>query len=159
MEKPDLKKIAEVINKFEPRNPSLVIPILQQIQETFGYIPPESLALISRHTRVARSRIYGILTFYAQFTTIPRGKYLVRPCRGTACHVRGSKKVISKIKGILKIEDGQTTPDYQFSLETVACLGTCFLAPAMMVNNEYYGNLTERQVEEILENYGQAQFC
>jgi len=134
-------------------NQSLIIPILQAVQEKFGYIPPESLPIISKHSNISCSKIYGILTFYAQFSLIPKGKYMVKPCRGTACHVKGAKNVINHIKNILNIEDGQTTPNYKFSLETVACLGTCFLAPAMMINQNYYGNLDEKKVEEALKDY------
>ncbi|MBI5779365.1 MAG: NADH-quinone oxidoreductase subunit NuoE [Planctomycetes bacterium] len=151
MKPPTASQIKGVINGFAHNSASLVIPILQAIQEKFGYVPPESLKAISRHTGVGRNKIYGILTFYAQFTTIPRGKYIVKPCRGTACHVRGANNVINHIKSKLNIEDGQTTPDYKFSLETVACLGTCFLAPAMMVNQDYYGNLDEKRIDEALK--------
>ncbi|MFH1230758.1 MAG: NADH-quinone oxidoreductase subunit NuoE [Planctomycetota bacterium] len=151
MQSPTSQQIKEVINRFEPKKASLVIPILQAIQEKFGYVPPESLSLINKHTNVARNKIYGVLTFYAQFSTTPRGKYVIRPCRGTACHVRGAKNVLSKIKSRLKVEDGETTSDYKFTLETVACLGACFLAPTMMVNQEYYGNLDEKKVDEVIK--------
>jgi len=152
MQPPTLQQIKEVIKGFEPKNASLVIPILQKIQETFGYVPPESLQLISRHTRVARNKIYGVLTFYAQFATTPRGKYVVRPCRGTACHVRGAKNVLSKIKSRLKVEDGETTPDYKFTLETVACLGACALAPTVVIGKDYYGKLTPDRIDTIIDS-------
>jgi NADH-quinone oxidoreductase subunit E len=152
MQPPNDSQIKEVIKDFPINNSSLVIPILQAIQEGFGYIPPDSLPIVSKHTNVSRNKIYGILTFYAQFSLVPKGKYLLKPCRGTACHVKGAKDVINHIKKILNIEDGQTTPNYKFSLETVACLGTCFLAPAMMVNQNYYGNLDEKKIEETLKD-------
>lgn len=152
MQSPTPQQIKEVIQRFEPKTVSLVIPILQAIQEKFGYVPPESLELISKHTNVAQNKIYGVLTFYAQFATTPRGKYVVRPCRGTACHVRGAKNVLAKIKAKLKIEDGETTPDHKFTIETVACLGACFLAPTMMVNQDYYGNLDEKRVDEVIKS-------
>lgn len=153
MEEPTGQQVEQVIKEYPSRKASLLIPVLQKVQGTFGYVPPASLKLISRHTGVARSKIFGVLTFYAQFTTTPRGKYIIRPCRGTACHVKGAKNVLNRIKTKLGIEDGETTPDYKFTIETVACLGTCFLAPAMMVNNEYYGNLDEKKIEEILKEY------
>jgi NADH-quinone oxidoreductase E subunit len=153
MEKPSAKQIQEAIKDFKPKDEGLLIPILQAVQEKFGYLPPESLKIISRHTRVSASKIYGVMTFYAQFTTIPRGKYVIKVCRGTACHVRGSAKVIEYIKSKLDVADGGTTPDNKFTLETVACLGACFLAPAMMVNQDYYGNMAENKVAEVLENY------
>jgi len=152
MEKIDIAQIKEILAGFGKNQANLVIPILQAVQEKFGYIPPESLSIISKHTGIARNKIYGVLTFYAQFSIIPKGKYLLKPCRGTACHVKGAKNVINHIKNILNIEDGQTTPNYKFSLETVACLGTCFLAPAMMINQNYYGNLDEKKVEEALKD-------
>ena len=149
---PTDSQIKDAIKDFKINSPGLVIPILQAVQEKLGYIPPDSLPIISKHTNVSRNKIYGILTFYAQFSLIPKGKYMLKPCRGTACHVKGAKNVINHIKNILNIEDGQTTPNYKFSLETVACLGTCFLAPAMMVNQNYYGNLDEKKVEEALKD-------
>lgn len=153
MEKPSAKQIQEAIKDFKPKDEGLLIPILQAVQEKFGYLPPESLKIISRHTGVVASKIFGVLTFYAQFTTIPRGKYVIKACRGTACHVRGSAKVIRYLKSKLNIEDGYTTADNKFTLETVACLGACFLAPTMLVNQDYYGNLTENKVGEILKSY------
>jgi len=151
-DRPTDSQIKDAIKNFPHNNTSLIIPILQEVQERFGYVPPESLGIISRHTNVSRNKIYGVLTFYAQFATTPRGKYVVRPCRGTACHVRGAKNVLARIRTKLGIEDGQTSPDYKFSLETVACLGACFLAPTMMVNKDYYGNLNEKKAEEVINN-------
>ncbi|MBI4712637.1 MAG: NADH-quinone oxidoreductase subunit NuoE [Planctomycetes bacterium] len=153
MSEVDIRKIDQIIKRFPPHESNLLIPILQSVQEEFGYIPPESVKLISRHSKVSRNKIYGVLTFYAQFATTPRGKYVVRPCRGTACHVRGSASVIRYLKSKLKVEDGYTTTDNKFTLETVACLGACFLAPTMMVNHDYYGNLNDKKVEEILKTY------
>jgi NADH:ubiquinone oxidoreductase subunit E len=150
MQEPTIDQITKVISTFEKKNESLIIPILQKIQEAFSYVPPKSLIPISSHTGIPRNKIYGVLTFYAQFTTIPRGKYVVRPCRGTACHVKGAKNVLARIKARLGIQDGETSPDYKYSLETVACLGACFLAPTMMVNQDYYGNMDEKKVEEII---------
>ncbi|MFH1231854.1 MAG: NADH-quinone oxidoreductase subunit NuoE [Planctomycetota bacterium] len=153
MQLPTSQQIKEVIQRFEPKTVSLVIPILQAIQEKFGYVPPESLGLISKHTNVSRNKIYGVLTFYAQFGTTPRGKYVVRPCRGTACHVRGAKNVLAKIKSKLKIEDGETTLDHKFTIETVACLGACALAPTVVIGKNYYGSLTPDRIDNILDSY------
>ncbi|MEW6027040.1 MAG: NAD(P)H-dependent oxidoreductase subunit E [Planctomycetota bacterium] len=153
MQPPTDTQINEVIRGFPRNNASLLIPILQTIQEKFGYIPPESLTAIGKHTNVSRNKIYGVLTFYAQFTTIPRGKYIVRPCRGTACHVRGAKNVLTRIRQKLGIEDGQTSPDYKFSLETVACMGACALAPTVVVGNDYYGKMTPDEIGDIIDTY------
>ncbi|MCK4909752.1 MAG: NADH-quinone oxidoreductase subunit NuoE [Planctomycetes bacterium] len=152
MKKPTVTQIKNVLKDFEPKKGSLLIPILQKIQETFGYVPPESLKLIVRHINVAQSKIYGVLTFYAQFSTTPRGKYIIRPCRGTACHVRGAQNIISKIKSKIKLEDGETTPDYKFTLETVACLGACALAPMVVIGKDYHGNLTPDRIDAIIDS-------
>jgi len=115
--------------------------------------PPTALREVSRRTRIHLSRIYGVVSFYAQFYTEPRGRHTVRCCRGTACHVKGAGRVLDAIQRELGIEEGETTPDMLFYLETVACLGTCFLAPVMMIDNTYYGRLTPRQIQSILRTY------
>lgn len=152
MKEPNTQQITKVLNEFAPKKENLLIPILQKIQETFGYVPPASLKLVSQHTHIAQSKIFGVLTFYAQFSTTPRGKYVVRPCRGTACHVRGAKNILDRIKSKLKIDDGETTPDYKFTIETVACLGACALAPMVVIGKDYYGNLTTDQVNNIIDS-------
>ena len=133
---------------------SNIIGVLQQVQDEFGYLPGPALEEISRRTRIRLSRVYGVVTFYAQFYTEPRGHHTVRCCRGTACHVKGAARVIGAVQRALGIEEGETTPDMMFYLETVACLGTCFLAPAMMIDDLYYGKLTPQRVESILRSYG-----
>ena len=130
-----------------------LIGILQEVQDHFGYLPPAALEGISRRTRIPLSRIYGVVSFYAQFHTEPRGRHTIRCCRGTACHVRGAQRVLDTVCQTLGIEEGQTTPDMLFYLETVACLGTCFLAPAMLIDNNYYGKLIPRRVKSILDSY------
>lgn len=131
----------------------VLIPILQDIQGVFGYLPEEALMVVSKTLDVPLSRIYGVVTFYAQFYLTKRGRHTVRVCRGTACHVRGGKSVLNTVKDFLGIEDGETTKDFNFSLETVACLGTCFLAPVMMVDRSYYGKLVAPKVPAILAQY------
>ncbi len=130
-----------------------LIPILQQIQAEYGYLPKPVLMEMSRRTGIAASKIYGVATFYEQFCFEPRGRHTVRCCRGTACHVRGGPDIADAIWRTLDVEPGDTTEDMRFTFETVACLGTCFLAPVIMVNNDYYGNLTAGKVPEILERY------
>lgn len=127
-----------------------LIPILQEIQEAYGYLPAEVLRWVSGRTGIPASRMYGVITFYAQFYLKPHGKHTVRCCRGTACHVRGGKKIINTVKGQLGIEDGQSTPDMLFSFETVACLGACALSPVMVVDNTYHGKMTPRVAELVL---------
>ncbi|MBW8035243.1 MAG: NADH-quinone oxidoreductase subunit NuoE [Planctomycetes bacterium] len=130
-----------------------LIYILQEIQTAYGYLPRPILSEMSNRTSIPISRIYGVATFYEQFHLAPHGKHTVRCCRGTACHVRGAQSVSDAIARTLKIEPDQTTPDMLFTFETVACLGTCFLAPVMMVDDDYYGHLTADKIQDILERY------
>lgn len=130
-----------------------LIPLLQQVQEKYGYIPPESMEPIARAVGLFPSQVQGVVTFYSQFYTAPRGRNIVRVCRGTACHVRGSGSILKIVRNNLDIDEGQTTPDFNFTLETVACLGACFLAPAMLVNHEYYGRLAPSRVMSVLRQY------
>ena len=123
----------------------LLIPLLQRIQDSYGYLPAPVLTWVSGRTAIPLSRMYGVATFYAQFSLVARGKHAVRPCRGTACHVKGGKKIISTIQGALGLEDGETGLDMAFSFETVACLGACALAPVTVVDSTYYGKMTPRR--------------
>jgi NADH-quinone oxidoreductase subunit E len=159
---PTSQEVVEFLDALPglPRTPSRKAPadsnlisICQAVQERFGYLPAEALEEIARRTRTPLSRVYGVVSFYAQLYTSPRGKHTVRCCRGTACHVKGSDRVIDMIRRTLGVDDGQTTPDMMFYFETIACLGTCFLAPAMMIDGEYYGRLTPQRVERILSGY------
>lgn len=130
-----------------------LIGLLQDVQERFGWLPPEAVKEISRRTKIPLSRVYGVITFYAQFYTQPHGRHTIRVCRGTACHVRGGDSVLSAVSRVLGVGEGGTTPDLKFYLETVACLGTCFLAPVMMIDEQYFGQLTPQKVEAILAQY------
>ena len=131
-----------------------LIPILQKIQEAYGYLPPSVMMAASSRTGIAASRIYGVATFYEQFHLEPHGRHTIKCCRGTACHVKGGRDIIRAISRILRVQEGETTEDMRFTFETVACLGTCFLGPVMMVNNDYYGHLAPNKVRDILERYG-----
>ncbi|MDR1651028.1 MAG: NADH-quinone oxidoreductase subunit NuoE [Synergistaceae bacterium] len=131
-----------------------LIPILQKAQDIFGYLPREVLIRISEKTGTPLSRVYGVVTFYAQFHLNPRGRNIVRSCQGTACHVRGAKAILSELKKQLGLEgDETTTKDLRFTLETVACIGCCGLAPVIMVNDETHGRLVPDSVKGILEQY------
>jgi len=134
-----------------------VIPLLQRIQADFGYLPRPVLKYVSEHTGIPPGRLFGVATFYAQFYLEPHGKHTVRCCRGTACHVRGGRKIINTVKDFLGIEEGQTTADMLFSLETVACLGACALSPVMVVDNTYYGEMTAHRAEQILKAIREAE--
>ena len=133
-----------------------LIPLLQRAQETDGYITRERIAEIHAASGIPLSQIYGVATFYAQFRFHPIGKNLIRVCHGTACHVSGANAITKAIEDHLQIANGETTPDRLFTLETVACLGCCSLAPVIMVNNSTYGNLTEKEVKKVLKGYQKA---
>ena len=127
-----------------------LIPILQHVQEAFGYLPQEAIAAIAVHTKVPRSKVYGVATFYTMFRFTPLGRKHVCLCRGTACHVRGADQIREHVERHLGIEEGETTPDGEYSLETVACMGCCALAPCLNINSEVYGRLTPSKVSQIL---------
>jgi len=130
-----------------------LIPVLQAVQNEFGYLPEESFAIIAEYLGAPESKIYGVATFYAQFHFSPRGKYIIRMCRGTACHVKGVSKAAEKMRDLLGISVGETTSDYKFTYEEVACIGACGLAPVMMINDRTYGKLTPDKIKEIIDSY------
>jgi NADH-quinone oxidoreductase subunit E len=130
-----------------------LIPILQAVQEQMGYLPEEALETVSRELKIPPSEIYGVATFYAQFHLKPRGRHVVRVCRGTACHVRGSLKILNSVKEITGVDENQTTDDLRFTIEPVACLGACGLAPVMMIDTQTFGRLTPDMVKGILDTF------
>ncbi|HCP32561.1 TPA: NADH-quinone oxidoreductase subunit NuoE [Candidatus Acetothermia bacterium] len=130
-----------------------VIPLLQQIQNRYGYLSESNLEHVSEYTHVPLSSIYGVATFYSQFRLSRPGKHLIRVCQGTACHVLGAGKIMAHFQEQLEIEENETTTDGLFTLESVRCLGCCSLAPAMMIDDETYGRLTRDTVDEILSSY------
>jgi len=134
------------------QNPSSLIPLLQKTQENFGYLPKEALEEISRYLGVPLSRVYGVATFYAQFRFEPLGKYVIKICHGTACHVNGAVNISQAITEELGIEEGQTTEDSLVTLERVACLGCCSLAPVIMINNKVFGKLTPEKVRKLIKD-------
>ncbi len=130
-----------------------LIPLLQLAQESYGYIPEAAIMSISKALRQSPADIYGVITFYSQFRLKPLGKYVIKVCDGTACHVNDSLGVIRVIEEELKIAANETTTDGLFTLQKVACLGCCSLAPVMMINNETYGKLTNKKVQQVLTEY------
>jgi NADH-quinone oxidoreductase subunit E len=130
-----------------------LITILQKVQEREGYLPEAKLKKVSADTGVALSEIYSVATFYTQFRLKPIGKHQVMVCNGTACHVKGGNEVLKRLRQELGVEPGETTDDRQFTLGTVACLGSCFLAPVMTVDGEYYGKLTADKAVEVIKKY------
>ncbi len=127
-----------------------LIPILQDTQEVFRYLPAAAMREIARFLNITENTVYGVATFYAQFKLTPLGKKLIRVCRGTACHVRGSAKVLAEMEKQLGVKAGETTPDMEYTLETVACIGACALAPTMTIDGETYGKMTTKKVAEVL---------
>jgi len=144
----DWEKLSEIVEQYRQQKWGL-IPLLQKVQESFGYIPTEAIEPIAKSLGLYPSEAQGVISFYAGFSTKPKGKYVLKVCRGTACHVKGGKSILRLIEKDLDLSEGETTPDYQFTLETAACLGACFLAPAMMVDREYCGKLNPIKVAGI----------
>ncbi len=134
-------------------DPSAIIPILQDVQEIMGYVPKNSIGYLAEKLEVSPAKIYGIVTFYAQFRLQPKGKYIIMLCEGTACHVNGAKLISKSITDELEIEGGQTTPDGLFTLEKVACIGCCSLAPVMLINEEVHAKLTPDATRKVLKDY------
>ena len=150
---PSAAEVKALFDELNVSTKSNLITVLQQVQDHFGYLPGVALAEINRRTKIRLSRIYGVVSFYAQFYTEPHGRHTIRCCRGTACHVKGGGQILEAIKEELEIVEEETTPDLMFYLETVACLGTCFLAPVMMIDDQYFGKLTPRRARTIIKSY------
>ncbi len=144
------KRIAEIISRHEDKKWPL-IPLLQEIQQECGYIPPEAINPIARTFRLFPSQVQGVITFYQQLYTTPRGKRVVRVCRGTACHVRGGKTILKLVKQQLGIEEGETTSDMEYTLETVACIGVCALAPNIVIGKDTHGHMNPKKVAQLFE--------
>lgn len=147
------KGIDACIRKHPEARRDQLIPMLQEVQAALGYVPREAVVRIGRHLDLPSSKIYGVATFYNQFRFQAPGKHTVQVCRGTACHVKGSAGVLEALCRTLKIEPGQTTKDGLFTLEVVACIGACGLAPVIAVDGEFYGGVTADSVNEILDTY------
>jgi NADH-quinone oxidoreductase subunit E len=130
-----------------------LIPVLQKVQGELGYLPEESLSEIAHFLGLSSSEIYGVASFYAQFRFERQGEHTVKVCQGTACHVRGAKRIMEAVAQELGIEAGGTTPDYKFSLERVACFGSCALAPVLVIDGQVYGRMTTSSARKVLEDY------
>lgn len=139
----------EILEKYE-KDKSNLIQILNQFQEKYGYISQDAQKAISEYLNISMAEVYGVITFYSRFTLEPKGKYNIAVCLGTACFVKGSEKVLDKVKEILKIDVGQTTEDGLFSIEATRCVGACGLAPVFTVNDEVYGKATPEMVESVI---------
>jgi NADH-quinone oxidoreductase subunit E len=142
--------IAGILSRHPAANRDELIPILQETQEALGYVPREAMHRIAEWLKVTVGEVYGVSTFYAQFRLVPSGKNRVSVCRGTACHVRGGTRILKEVEHRLGIRPGETTQDMEYTLETVACIGACALAPNMTINADVHGKLTTKKVGEIL---------
>lgn len=150
----DLTAANQILDKYQDMHGALM-PVLQEIQEAYGYIPEETVHLTAERLNVYTSQIYGVLTFYAQFHLEPRGKYIIRICKGTACHVKGAERIGDTLHDRLGIAHAETTPDLKFTAEFVACIGACGMAPVIMVNEGTYGSMTVQKFDEVIEKYKQ----
>ena len=149
------EKLDELLSPYSGESGDL-IPILQEVQERFGYLPREVMQKIAKFLRLPQSTVYGVSTFYAQFKFVPTGKRIVKVCRGTACHVRGAERILREVEKQLGIKPGETTSDMEYTLETVACIGACALAPTMVVDKETQRKMTPKKVAELFSNISKA---
>lgn len=148
----DITKAQGIANKYKGTRGTTIASLLD-LQEEFRYLPREALELISKELGVPRSQLYSLATFFKAFSLVPKGRYEIHVCTGTACHVKGATKILEKIERDYNVPRGGTSPDLQFSLEEVHCLGCCGLAPVMTVNNDLYGNMTITKVNRVMRKY------
>jgi len=148
----DVDKIKEISRSFN-NEPGELINVLHQAQSAFGYLPAEVQEVVAQELNISVAKVYGVVTFYSFFTMIPRGKYPISICTGTACYVRGAEKVLDEFKRMLKIEVGESTPDGKFSINCLRCVGACGLAPVVQVGEKTYGRVSPDGVKDILKEY------
>jgi len=147
-----VKKINEICDRYQDVKTPLIM-ILSDIQNEYGYVPPEVQEIVSERTGIPRAKIFGVVTFYSFFSLEPNGKYVIGCCLGTACYVKGAQKIIDRFSELLGIAPGQTTPDGLFTLDALRCIGACGIAPAVSINGRVYPKMTPEQVPGILEEY------
>ncbi|MCI2426657.1 NADH-quinone oxidoreductase subunit NuoE [Candidatus Acetothermia bacterium] len=144
-----MERVRDILTGYTGKRHELV-PILQEVQTELGYLPEEALVMIATFTGIPESEVFAIATFYSQFRLTPTGRNRVMVCRGTACHVKGAPQILEEIENYLNIKEGETTPDLEFTLESVACIGCCGLAPCLIINSkDVHGRLTPKKVTEI----------
>jgi NADH:ubiquinone oxidoreductase subunit E len=144
------KELQKTLKSYGQDRDSL-IPILQSVQEKFGYVSEQSVTGIASYLNISESTIYGVATFYTQFRFTRPGDHIIRVCQGTACHVRGAQRIMNEVVKHLGIKPGETTPDYKFSLERVACFGSCALSPVVVADNRVYGRMTAQKTKQVLK--------
>lgn len=147
------ERVAGILKSYEGNKKGTLIPILQKIQGEFGYLPEETLPQVARFLGISKNEIFGVATFYAQFRFTRPGEHMIKVCLGTACHVRGGSRILDAVQEDLKIKPSETTADYKFSLERVACFGCCALAPVLVVDDAVHSKVTPPKVKEILSAY------
>ncbi|HEO63679.1 MAG TPA: NADH-quinone oxidoreductase subunit NuoE [Candidatus Omnitrophica bacterium] len=150
----DVLKLKEIIAQYNGKKGAL-ISILQKIQSIYGYVPSEAIDVIAEELSVSPVKIYGVLTFYKQFYLKPRGRHIIKVCQGTACHVMGGKEILEYLEEKMSIREGQTTADGIFSLERVACLGCCGMAPVVMIDDNFYGRCSVQKIDDLLKRFRQ----
>ena len=144
----DFHRLDEIISRYRGQKWSL-IPLLQEVQQEFGFIPPDAIQSIADVVGVFPSQVQGVISFYTGLYTTPRGRNVVKVCRGTACHIRGASRILEEIENTLGIKEGETTEDLEYSLETVACIGACGLSPTIMINKDVYAKVTPKKISKI----------
>ncbi len=149
-------RVDEVLAAFAGEKAEL-ISILQRVQHALGYLPDEAMIRIARFTRIPESTVYGVATFYSQFKFAPVGRNVIKVCRGTGCYVKGAPRLLDEVEKLLGITDGETTGDLEYTLETVACFGSCALAPVLVLNEKVYGSMTPEKVKDLLRRKDEAE--
>ena len=149
------ERLNEILSSYQGRDDEL-IPIMQQVQQQFGYLPEPVIKQIARFLHLPDITIFGVATFYAQFKLVPTGRNIIRVCRGTACHVRGVARILQELENQLGVKPGETTADREYSLETVACFGACALSPIMVLDDKVHGKMTTQKVRSILDATGSS---
>lgn len=147
------ERLNEILSSYEGREDEL-IRILQQVQQVFGYLPEPAMEKVAKFLKLPESTVFGVGTFYAQFKLVPSGRNIIKVCRGTACHVRGAAGILGEVERQLGIKSGESTPDLEYSLEAIACFGSCALAPVMVIGHNVYGRMTPARVKEVLGDVG-----
>jgi NADH-quinone oxidoreductase subunit E len=145
------ERLNEILSFYQGSEDEL-IPILQQVQQVFGYLPEPALKKIAKFLKLPESTVFGVGTFYAQFKLVPSGRNIIKVCRGTACHVRGAAGILGELERELGIKSGESTPDLEYSLEAIGCFGSCALAPVVVIGHNVYGRMTSARVKEVLGN-------
>jgi len=152
----DVVAVVDEVADSEGTGRGMLIPVLQKVQDRIGYLPPEALDRIAERTGVSAAGVFGVASFYSQFRLEPVGRYIIKVCHGTACHVQGATAITEAICDELGVPEGETTPDGRFTVESVACLGCCSLAPVMMIEENTFGRLTPEAARKVVREYGES---